>query len=617
VGAAGPALADPTDPAPSVGTAGPGAGSTDPVTAADTDVTGDRLPYPGDTAREPLFVAQEDRRLLEVDTASSVARWSGLQTKTPYRMATGAAYTLVLTARDAAYTVKDLLRLAPQTFVRQPDGAYLLSEHLIVLPGATLDLSAGGPLTLRMASDGKAFVSIVNNGGRLVATGSADKAVQITSWDRTTGTPDLTTADGRAYVRSVGGHVTLDHVTLSDLGFWSGRTGGLSLTGTDRPNTGQLDEYGRALKVGAVQEGPPAPPTPAPTSAPAASAADAPAGQLALPSDATIPTYSYVSASIHNVSVTRSAFGLFVASATGVDIRNSRFSENLVDGVVLHRYVTNTIIGRSFADHNAGDGFVLARATSGIVMSQASATENHRNGVSVSGLPLATGPSATGTPIASYGNNVVTDSTFADNGRYGVEVVGGTQVTLRGNQLVSNEFGVVVREGATNVSVANNAVSGSRKTGIALLDRVSGATVSDNTVSGGDIGVQSRDSSGVLRHNTLTGSANHGVSVVGAAAGVRIDGNVVTGRGASAIDTLRAVDLDSHAMVNDTEGWQDTTPWPVTLKRFLQPLTLMWLLLGSVVLVTALRGLRRQSRFGHPYASTARLSESTSTGAVR
>jgi parallel beta-helix repeat protein len=324
-----------------------------------------------------------------------------------------------------------------------------------------------------------------------------------------------------------------------------------------------------------------------------------------------------VSASVRNVTVTRSAFGLFVASATGVDIRNSRFSDNLVDGVVLHRYVTNTIIGRTFADHNAGDGFVLARATSGIVMSQSSATENHRNGVSVSGLPLATGPSATGTPIASYGNNVVTESTFADNGRYGVEVVGGNQVTLTANQLLSNEFGVVVREGAKNVSVANNTVSGSTKTGIAVLDRVGGATVSDNAVSGGDIGVQSRDSSVVLQRNTLTGSANHGVSVVGAAGGVRLDHNVVTGRGASAIDTLRAVDLDTQAMVNDTEGWHDTTPWPVTLKRFLQPLTLLWLLLGTVVLVTALRGLRRQSRFGHPYASTARLSEPTSTGAVR
>ena len=46
----------------------------------------------------------------------------------------------------------------------------------------------------------------------------------------------------------------------------------------------------------------------------------------------------------------------------------------------------------------------------------------------------------------------------------------------------------------------------------------------------------------------------------------------------------------------------------MTLKRFLQPLTLLWLALGALVVITALLGLRRRAGIQHPYADKAPVS---------
>ncbi len=136
--------------------------------------------------------------------------------------------------------------------------------------------------------------------------------------------------------------------------------------------------------------------------------------------------YSYVSADLDDVDSRDNAFGLFITSADGVDIRNSTFENNLVDGLVLHRGVTNTVVHNTTASHNAVDGISVTRAATGVVLDRITAEQNGRNGITLEGGPLADGPSATGTPTGSYGNNQVSDSVASGNGRYGIEVVGGT-----------------------------------------------------------------------------------------------------------------------------------------------------------------------------------------------
>lgn len=561
--------------------------------------------YPGEPASEAAYVAAEDQRLLEVRTVGSLASWSGTPINAPYRLATGDNYTLVLTARGEPYTVEDLLALAPQTFVRQPDGAYLLTEHVVVDLGATLNLGATGGLELRMASDEQGFVSIVNHGGRINIQGTAGAPAEIISHDRQTGKPDVVTDDGRAYLRSIGGQISIKHADISSLGFWSGRTGGLALTGTDRPTEGALDQMGRSLDLGER-----APVAAAGSVEPAArgnrrSALGQvlPSGRLSVATvDLDSPAYSFVSAAISDTVVRDNAYGMFVSGANGLDVRNSSFSRNLVGGIVLHRYVVNAVVEATDARHNGQDGVVLSRATTGIVLSEIRANENGRNGVTLSGQPLADGPNATGMGVESYGNNSLANSEASRNGRYGVEVLGGHNVALLSNDVDANRMGIVVREAAEAVDVVGNQVDDSTSQGIAVRDGVSGAMVSGNVVTGGETSLYLRDSVATVDGNTLTDAENHAVSLVGAVGTTSLQDNRITGRGPSAIDAKRAPDADRSTWFNDTSGWHDTTPFLVTLKRLLQPLTLMWLLLGMLLVFTAVRGARARQLKAHPYA---------------
>jgi hypothetical protein len=94
----------------------------------------------------------------------------------------------------------------------------------------------------------------------------------------------------------------------------------------------------------------------------------------------------------------------------------------------------------------------------------------------------------------------------------------------------------------------------------------------------------------------------HAVSFVGDVGSSTLDENTITGRGPSAIETERAPDVEIADWRNDTAGWHDTTPFLVTLKRFAQPLTVLWILLGVLLLFSAARGSRSRGLKAHPYA---------------
>lgn len=639
VGAGARAAAEDPDPGPTH--SDPSA--LDESLADDTALTaGD---YPGNAATEPSLVADEEERLAQVRTVASMIRWRDLDVDGPYRLSTGSTYTLVLTKREVPYTIADLLTLAPQTFVREPDGAYMLTENIVVQPGATLALSDAGELTLRLASDAERFVSIVNFGGDLVTRGTSAAPVTITSWDRDAGAPDTATEDGRAYVRSVGGRVELEGTTFSDLGFWSGRTGGVALTGTDLPSGGELDEFGRTLRDAVnANDTTPDPLTQeerraledagqtVPDDAVGDGAADGmtgdaaaeapfgggvegllPAGELPVPVvDPEDPSYSYVSARIEDCLFVRNAFGLFVSSANGVDISGSAVTDSLVDGLVMHRFVVNAVVSRTVSKDNTGAGFILARATTGITLSEVEATGNGGTGIELRGEALADGPNATGMPVGSYGNNSVANSLISDNGRYGIEVVGGRNVNVNANDVARNDMGIVVRDGASDVSVVGNRVAENLRHGIALRNGVSEASVTGNVVSDGPTAIYLRDSSAVVERNTVSGVTNHAVSLVGEASGTVVAENTLAGRGPSAVDGKRA---DGEVVRdNDTSEWTSTKPFWTVVRNALQPLTVMWLLLALVVVVTALRGGRRRASRSHPYVEQRRLAELVEPG---
>jgi copper-binding protein NosD/parallel beta helix pectate lyase-like protein len=567
-----------------VGLVSPAASSLDPAAAPDAA-----------SERESALVAAEDRRLLEIRSVTAVAGLRGAMYHMPYRLSTGSGYTLVLTGRSAPYTVADLLRLAPQTFLRQRDGSYLLLENIYLNSGAKLVLANPGGLTLRLVSNGQGFVSIVSFGGDLSLSGTAQAPMRLTSWDPRTQQPDTDPTDGRAYLRAIGGQFAMTYVAVVDLGFWSGRTGGVGLTGTDRPNTGSTSSAATHLTKAQRHEakrqrlaGPARPGGNAPSSGDVFAL---PAGPLATPdSRYSVAGQSFVSVRITHSVISGNAYGLFVSSANGIAIADSRITRSLIDGIVLHRFASNGLVERTVSSQNAGNGFVVARATHEIRLTGCTAAGNGGNGFSLIGRPLADGPSPAGESVASYGNNSIANSTARGNSRYGIEVDGGQNVGIQNNQVDGSDMGIVARRGAEQVSIVGNNLTGQTRQSISIRDGVH-ATVTGNVVDRTGIGIYLRDSVAAIRGNTITDVTNHGITLIGAVRGAQISYNVVAGTGPTAVDTAR-----SHGKVkvdhNQVGGWHDTRSLAMRLRQLARPMTLLWTAIVLLILVSAIRARR-------------------------
>jgi hypothetical protein len=547
-------------------------------------------PYPGDPAAESELVAAEEDRISAVRESANAALRTGIGVE-PYRLAAGDTRTLVLVARPDPYTLDELATLAPVSVAAREDGSFLITENIAVQQGATLSLVSdrGTSVLLRSGPDG--FVSIVGLGGAIQLVGAQAAPVTVTSWDEAAGTPDTETADGRAYLRVIGGSAELSHLSVADLGFWSGRTGGVSLTGTESLADAQGADIGGASLL------------------PADGSED---GSYELtPEDHVVGS---VSGRITGVSLSRNAFGLFVTRANGVAVIDSTISDSLVGGVVFHRDVTDSRITNTASKANALDGFAITRASTGIILEGVTASGNGRNGISLEGGPLAEGPSASGTSVASYGRNEVRQSRISDNAHYGIAVVGGSDIVVQNNAVGDGDMGIVVSSGAQQVVIAQNEVRRAARQGIALRNAGTDARVTGNSVQAGLTGIYARNAGGSIEDNWIAGVHSHGITLVGDTGKTQIRGNTISGSGPSPID----LDRTRGAVVagNDTDEWTVTRPLPVVLRSIFRPLTVLWVLLAGVLIVTAVRAARNKRHGIHdPYEGNAPLSTFT-RGAV-
>ena len=333
------------------------------------------------TPTESQLVAEDDRRLFEVRTIGALAKLERARLEGPYRLVAGRRYTLVLTPRREPYTISDLLELAPQTFVRQPDGSYLLSEHLVVQAGATLNLTGRAPgAAARQRHRGlRVHRQLRRSPGRSAAPRTT--AVHITSWDRGKGGPDdsPTTAAptcGRSAARWPSASTRLPAPRLlerPDRRPVADRDGPAEHRPAGRPGPVHEGRHHAAKRVIRAKEqektalrrrGNPA----------ESSSRSCPRGPAAPDREATTPMYSYVSASITTSPSTATPSACSSPAPTASTSATATFSDNLVDGLVLHRYVVNAVVERHRRATTRGDGVVLARATTGIVLSEVTAT---------------------------------------------------------------------------------------------------------------------------------------------------------------------------------------------------------------------------------------------------
>lgn len=395
---------------------------------------------PAEAQQQSTLVDQEELRIMQTRAtlSSTLARGgpAAAKARVPHISSSANGRTLVLPPRRDPYRVADLERLGQEHFQKQSDGSYLLGINVFVGPGAKLVLqNATGPLVIRMRSEPGTFVSIVSFGASVRINGSAQNPVRMTSWDTHAKTADTKVSDGRAYLRTIGGELKMSHAQVEHLGFWSGPTGGLALTGSDRPTQG-------AEQVAVPTAAPPSESTTSQQRAllpngllvPSRGGTD----QIEITNGAGLGRVSYrfpeanlVTGDITDTKITGNAYGIFITASNETRITGVSVTGSLVHGVLLHRFARNATIENTTVTDSRGDGFVLSRGTQNVTITGSEASRNTGNGFTISGLPLARGPSASGESLRSFGGSSVTSSTARDNGRYGVEIQGASNSPYR------------------------------------------------------------------------------------------------------------------------------------------------------------------------------------------
>ncbi|GAA3250545.1 hypothetical protein GCM10017691_62640 [Pseudonocardia petroleophila] len=504
----------PARPAPAVAEVDGSADATAPV----VDPSGD--------AQARIVTAEDDRVFATVGDSPG--------TGAPYEVpavAPSIVPTVVLTARERPYDLPALERL--DAAARMQGGDWMLTRSVLVGRGAVLDVQAPGS-TLRMASGTAGFAALVVLRGTLRMGGEPGAPLRVTSWDPAAGRVDTELADGRSYVRSVGGRMDLSHVDASELGFWSGRTGGVAWTGS-------AGEPGRGSATATV--------------------------------------------------VSRSHYGMFTSRVEDLLINGGAVRDNAADGLLVHRESAGVTVRELATSGNARHGVAVSSGTERVVLSGVTAEANGGTGIRIDGSAPAASASASGASTAPGRGFTVERSAATGNGETGILAAGATDLVLRGNTVAGSPDGIVVRGAAAGPELTGNAVD-AEGFGIAVRDGVTDARLTGNSVTSATVAVQVSDAAATVRDTTVSDAARYGVSLVGAVDGTAVEANLLAGSGPAAVDVHRvAVGSNVTLTGNDATGWtvdrDDVAYWAAYVVD--HPLVLLWLLILLVPVAAQVR----------------------------
>ncbi len=449
---------------------------------------------------------------------------------------------LVLPARPAPYTLADLATAGVAVPWDRP-GWYLLADAVFVAPSATLDIGGAGLGNLLLGSSGAGFTWIATWGGTITLAGSATNPLSVAGWDEAANHPAQPSNAGRPYIRAIGGQLNAEYVHFSNLGFWSGPTGGVAWTGTS----------GVAASGEAIGS-----------------------------------------------TFTGDTYGAFASDSYHVRFIDDLFESNQLDGLRLHRGADNSTATGSAAVRNGEDGFVVSRADDDVLRGDV-AENNGSDGFLLDGEPVDSGASPSGRQSVPSTGSVLARSKSAGNGHYGVEVDGGVGTVVEDNAVCSSSTAISLRLGAVDTSVVGNQVACGSRVDLAVGPAVTDTTVSGNSLSGARIGILIRTSPNIrLLNNRLAGLSIFGIALHGASPGVSGDGNVIAGDGFSPVEAADGASSPSLANSNLSAWKRRTTPSVIGYLRF-HPLLALWLMSLFVVAVSVAitRTRRRPPR---PYA---------------
>ena len=493
-----------------------------------------------DSTHESALVASEDSRL-------RVLLHKAVHMTSPATLAVpGSSLTLVLPGRAQPYTFDDLLSTGAAVQTAQ-QGTYLLVDSVMVARSATLEISSanGGPSTLLLASSATAFTSLVTWGGSLSLTGTAQTPLAVTGWDQVNNQPAEDRGYGRPYIRAVGGNLQLTQVRASNLGFWSGRTGGVAWTGVTR----------QASSGGAS-----------------------------------------------NSTFVGDTYGAFATRTSQLQFTADLFEGNELDGLRLHRDSNNSTVTSSASVRNGSNGFVVSRGANSDLLKLDVAEHNAGNGFLLDGQPLVTGAGPSGGQTAASVGSQLSGSDAERNGRTGILVEGGSGTVIENNIICGTSTAVAIRLGAATTSLVGNQVRCGR-VALSIGPAVTGTTVSSNVLSHARIGILIRNSPGVrLLNNQTRDLSIFAISVRGASPGVVGSDNVFAGAGFQPVD-FRGGATAPLLTGTDLRNWQRvSSPTAISYLRY-HPLLTTWLaILILVAFSWIVVRLRRRAKMPYRHA---------------
>jgi parallel beta-helix repeat protein len=509
---------------------------TDPGIGSDTPRTPNA---PGYDPRQANLVAAEDQRVFNI-VGQVLPGTAPRELSSP-----NAPPTLVLPSRPTPYTLANLVSAGA---VLTAQGGLLVVKNVLVAPGARLQVAVPNG-QLRLSSTPTGFTSLVAFKATMDLSGADHAPLTVTSWDPVGNAPDTDETDGRAYLRVIGGRMDLNNVNTVDLGFWSGRTGGVAWTGS-----------------------------------------------AAAPSDGTAT----------NVTFSGNHYGVFLSRSSGVLINGARVSKSTMDGVSVHTGARGTQLWRVATSDCGRNGVAVSAGAQDTSLREVSATGSARNGIYLDGTPPAFGPNASGSTTQASSGFVVDGSTARGNSEHGILVTNADNVVLTNNTVAANRDGVIIRGVSRGVVLRANHISSPGGFAVAVRGGAPDAVVDHNVISNALTAVQVNDSVAAVTGNEIDGMTLHAVSLIGRSSGSSVKDNRLDGRGPSAIDTNR---LAFGGVV--TESGNDDANWTVDhddvqfVSNFVRkhPLILLWSLILMFPLAARVLYRRRNNRAlgTHPY----------------
>ena len=466
------------------------AGSSDATTAVGTvgdDAAGDESSADESAASSASYVAQgrlvksEDHRLYVIARQGQ-------------RGAAKGEPTLVLDGANGPYSLATLIHRG--AMVREGDNTFRLVKRVVVQRGATLRIDKPGA-TILLTSGAKKLTSIVGWGANVTLVGTAEKPLTVKSYDPATQGADLDLSDGRAYIRVDEATLSTRNVAVSSLGFWSGRTGGLAVTGT-------IENPGRA--------------------------------------------------SIRSTTSGDLQVGLYLSAVVDSRVVDSVIDSSRQQGIEIGNGSSLVAIRRTTIENSGTSGIVARTGTSDLVLDHVTVADNPEIGLRFDGAALASGPNSAGYSVENAHGLVVRDSTFTNNRGGGIVVesthavsISRTTLTQRGIALsVSGDSRGVVLDALVAESTVRDAVQ--------VSDGVKHLVVRRSTLTGVHTGIMVRDADLAALANTVTVESGTGIHLSGKHANAVVIANDFHGRGPDAILVQQASGSVSD-IGNTVSGW--------------------------------------------------------------